>query len=467
MLDDAGMQRFIRDGYALVEPGLDSGFHRAVFDSIENVFETEGNPGNNLMARIPAIKKVWDDPAAHGALESILGQNYYMHPHRHCHYRPPRSEGQTLHKDGFSRRRHRTRWVLAMYYPQDTTLEMGPTAFVPGSHYYNTAEAGAAREEMALPVPAGSVAIVDYDIWHRGTANRSDRKRYMVKFLFLRMEEPRSPSWDSAGAEWETGGERDEMWSAMWSWHTGGNGHGGVPISSRSIDDLVHSVVNDPEPACLDAAYALGRIGEGAAPALMDALEADYGDAAPAGEVSYGRLAAADRPEQIRRNISYALATIGGPAVPALAEAAAHPRWSVRDAAVETLGDIGPDAAAGVPALLKALGDESQQVRRHASEALGIAGQDGAEAVPGLIDSLDDPDEVIRRNATLALARIGKGAEEAVPALKGILGDEDRYVRGKALEALRRIGSDEARDALIEDLLTSRWCEITTKDDLY
>jgi hypothetical protein len=467
-LDDRAMQGFIRDGYVVVQPELDADFHQHVFDSIDHVFEAEGNPGNNLMARISAIGKVWSDPAVDGAMQSILGRGYYMHPHRHCHYRPPGGEGQTLHKDGFSKRRHRTRWTLAMYYPQETTLEMGPTALVPGSHYFNTEEAGTARDEMALPVPAGSVAIVDYDIWHRGTANVSDRKRYMVKFLFVRMEEPPSPSWDGPGAEWRPQDGHDAMWSSMWDWHTGSNGHDdGAASNGRSVDDLLNTVVNAEEKACLDAAYELAAMGELAVEPLMDALQADYGDAAPTGEVSYGKLAAADRPEQIRRNISYALASIGAPAVPALVEAAGHPAWWVRDAAVETLGDIGPDAADAVSVLLESLGDESLQVRRHACEALGIAGQDGDEAVPGLVDSLGDPDEVIRRNAALALARIGPAAADAVPALGGLLRDDDRYVRGKALEALRRIGTAAAQDVIIEDLLTSRWCEITTKDNLY
>ncbi len=467
-LDDHAMQGFIRDGYAVVQPELDADFHQHVFDSIDHVFETEGNPGNNLMARISAIGEVWSDPAVDGAMASILGNGYYMHPHRHIHYRPPGGEGQTLHKDGFSKRRHRTRWTLAMYYPQETTLEMGPTALVPGSHYFNTAEAGTAREEMALPVPAGSVAIVDYDIWHRGTANESDRKRYMVKFLFVRMEEPPSPSWDGPGAAWSPEGDHEAMWSSMWDWHTGGNGNGsGAPSNGRSVDDLLHTVVNAEEKACLDAAYELAAVGEPAVGPLMKALQADYGDASPTDEVSYGKLAAADRPEQIRRNISYALASIGGPAVPALVEAAGHPDWWVRDTAVETLGDIGPNAADSVPVLLKALEDESLQVRRHASEALGIAGQDGDGAVGGLIESLGDPDEFTRRNSALALARIGPAAADAVPALGGVLRDEDRYVRGKALEALRRIDTPAARDAIIDDLLTSRWCEITTKDNLY
>ena len=354
-LEDHAMQGFIKDGYAVVQPELDDDFHRHVFDSIDHVFETEGNPGNNLMARISDIGKVWADPAVDGAMQSILGRGYYMHPHRHIHYRPPGGEGQTLHKDGFSKRRHRTRWTLAMYYPQETTLEMGPTALVPGSHYFNTTEAGTARDEMALPVPAGSVAIVDYDIWHRGTANESDRKRYMVKFLFVRMEEPDEPSWDGPGAGWSPQGGHEAMWSSMWDWHTGGNGLDSTS-NGRSVDDLLHTVVNDEEKACLDAAYELAAVGGPAVAPLMDALQADYGEAAPTGEVSYGKLAAADRPEQIRRNISYALASIGGPAVPALVEAAGQPDWWVRDAAVETLGDIGPDAADAVPVLLKGAG---------------------------------------------------------------------------------------------------------------
>ncbi len=467
-LNNLEMQSFIRSGYVVIDPGLPAEFHRSVFESIDGVFETEGNPGNNLMARIPAINEVWDDPSVAGALESILGPNYYMHPHRHCHFRPPHSEGQVLHKDGFSRRRHRTRWVLAMYYPQETTLDMGPTAVVPGSHYYNTEDGGTAGEEIPLSVPAGSVAIVNYDIWHRGMENRSDRKRYMVKFLFLRMEEPRSISWEDNSQISATNGEHEAMLSAMWAWHTNIKVDTSINGSGdQSIEDLLQSVVDNPEPNCLDAAYLLAQRGIEAVPSLVNGLMVDRGDSSPSGEVSYGRLASADRPEQIRRNISYALTAVGKPAVPALIDALTHDEWWVRDTAVETLGDIGLEAEDAVPYLIKALGDESRQVRRHASEALGITSQTGSKAVPALIDLLRDNDEVIRRNSVLALARVGSNAHEAISALKDTLSDQDRYVRGKSLEALRRIGTLEANNVLIEDLLTSRWCEITTKDNLF
>jgi HEAT repeat protein len=76
-------------------------------------------------------------------------------------------------------------------------------------------------------------------------------------------------------------------------------------------------------------------------------------------------------------------------------------------------------------------------------------------------------DEVGRRNAALALARIGPSAHEAVPALKDALWDDDRYVRGKAVEALNRIGTPDAHEPLIDYLMTSRWCDLTTADSLY
>ena len=110
-LSDEQMRGFIRDGNVLVTPDLPADFHEAIFRQTERVFDQEGNPGNNLIARIPDIKMVFDDVAVAGALTSVLGPNYYMHPHRHCHYNPPGSTGQQLHKDGFSRRRHRTRWI--------------------------------------------------------------------------------------------------------------------------------------------------------------------------------------------------------------------------------------------------------------------------------------------------------------------------------------------------------------------
>ena len=457
-LTDQQMRGFIRDGYAVVKTQLPREVHRDIWDQTESLFESEGNPGNNLMARIPDMRLVFDDPAVDGALAGVLGDSYYMHPHRHCHYRPPHSEGQQIHKDSFTRRRHRTRWILAMYYPQDTTVDMGPTAVIPGTQYNNwlrgpigtRTRSDSTEGEVPMEVDAGTVLIVHYDIWHRGMGNASDKKRYMMKFMFTRMEEPWAPSWDSREREWvsEGDGGRDAMWSEMWRWHSGaGNGDSGGDGGSGEIRGLIDNLRVDSEAACLEAAYRLGSMGQASLGPLMDTLRHES--------------------EAVRRNASYGLSTIGAGAAPALVEACGDSNTEVRSMAVETLADMGPAAADAVPSLVKALDDESVLVRRQAADALGTAGQLTPKAVPALAGVLNDEDELLRRNAALALARIGPGAEEATQALRASLRDEDRYVRGKASHALRRIGTPEAQEALIHFLTTSQWCYSTTADSLY
>ena len=451
-LSDEEMRGFIRDGYLVVKTGLPAEVHQDIWDQTETVLETEGNPGNNLMARIPAIRKVFDDPAVDGALAGVLGDNYYMHPHRHCHYRAPHSEGQQIHKDSFTKRRHHTRWILAMYYPQDTTVDMGPTAVIPGTQYYNWLrgpigvqhKVDSTEGEVPMAVDAGTVLLVHYDVWHRGMPNESDKKRY------TRMEEPRRPSWDSRQSEWVPDGDdgHHAMWGHMWRWHYGAtNGAVGRLGTEGAIPGLIRSLQVDSESTCLDAAYELGAMGAAPVPALVDTL----------GHAS----------EAVRRNASYALSAIGGPAVGALMEASQASDPDTRSTAVETLADIGLPAAGAMPLLTRAVEDESIAVRRNAAEALGTAGQRTSDGVAALAAALSDEDELLRRNAALALARIGSMAQDAASALAVALEDQDRYVRGKAAHALRRIGTLEAQDALLHFLTTSQWCYSTNKDSLY
>ena len=78
---------------------------------------------------------------------------------------------------------------------------MGPTCILPGTHVLKAlpermASQGNFRDQFIATVPAGSVVILHYDIWHAGTANTSDRVRYMLKFLFQRTSEFNVPSWN-------------------------------------------------------------------------------------------------------------------------------------------------------------------------------------------------------------------------------------------------------------------------------
>ena len=460
LLDDEGLKHFIINGYVKVKTDSPVSFHQRIYQQIEEMFEKGGNLGNNVLPKVPDIQQVFSHPVVHGVLTSILGPNYVMHPHRYCHFNSPGSSGQNFHKDSYEGdeqvRHHRSRWAMGFYYPQDVTEDMGPTAVLPGTQYYETQTSAHAHTELPLCGEAGTVTIVHYDLWHRAMPNRSNKKRYMLKFLFTRLEEPTQPSWASEDARWrpiDEGPSSDThqaVWKGLWDWfHGAHNGTIEDAEASRAngIPTLIEALRGKDEVVSLDAAYALGAIGGPAVPALIEALQAES--------------------EDIRRHAAYAVGAIGAPAVPALIEALCDASWWVRANAAQTLGYIGQPAKEAVPALSHALRDGSEWVRRYAAEALGTIGQPAKETVLGLIELLGDAHDWIRNNAVYALAKMGPAAKAAVPALTATLNDKNRYVCFHAIVALKQIATLEAKDALFDFLLTSRWCPLTTTENPY
>ena len=452
---DAQMAQFIAHGYITIAPDLPPEFHAEVFEKHQQVFAKEGNPGNNLLPRIPLVRQVFDDSTVVGALKSVAGDDYYLQPHRHPHFNKAHSDGQSMHQDGGKRWSHRTRYLLAFYYPQDTPLERGPSGIVPGSHYFNTPAGARISEEVPLTTPAGTVTIVDYDLWHRAMPNISDDNRYMIKFLFARMSEPTAPAWHNQHADWPGSAmalpgdepELQRMYAHAWSWHRGESPGTVSSPNGHTPTALFNNLVSDRERTALAAAYDLAAFGAEVVPGLIDHLNDDC--------------------EMVRRHAAYALSNIGGPAVAALTDTLAHVAAVARADAATILGDIGPTASAALPALIAACKDPHQEVRRCAAEALGTVGQDSPIAVPALIESLCDTEGQIRQVATLALCRIGHHAAEAITALEKLLDDENRYVRADALYALKRIGTTRAKDTLIRHLMPARWCPITTPESTF
>ena len=453
LLNDAQMREFIVNGFVTVTTELSAEFHDAVYEKTMDVFDKEGNPGNNLLPRIPEIQQVFDDPNVRGALTSLLGPDYYMQPHRHPHYNPPGSKGQGLHQDGGKRWSHHTRRLLVFYYPQDTPVELGPTGVVPMSHYFSTREGSEISPEQPIVGKAGTVAFANYDLWHRAMPNSSEKRRYMMKFLYARMSEPEEATWANSETDWTNGtpvgpAEYQEMFRHLWNWHRGVEDNGSQGASNGgSLSDLVSSLNSTSESTGLQAAYALPRFGEQAVSALVRCLQ--------------------DEPEMTRRNACYALNAVGSPAVNALCNALKDPSEHVRDNAAEALGDLGNKAKSAVPALVEALSDASGRVRVRTAEALGTTGQSSSAAAPSLVKALGDSNDGVRRNAVFALGRIGQDADGAVEGLQNMLFDANRYVRGDAVHALYRIGTPAAKSVLLRHLQTTRWCPITSKESTF
>ena len=457
-LTDEQMRDFIINGYIKVKPDFPPSFHENVYEQLETMFET-GNLGNNVLPLIPEMQEVFDHPVVHGAMQGVLGSDYVMHPHRYCHYNPEGSDGQGFHKDTYEGdeqiRRHRCRWTMAFYYPQDVTEDMGPTAVLPGSQYYETGESAHEQPDLSLCGEAGTVTIVHYDLWHRATPNRSDKKRYMVKFLFSRLGEPQTPAWKSDAANWDNleASEHPELWGSLWDWYYGKQDGSANGVSYNEVDTLIETLDSDNERERLNAAYRLGRVGADAVPTLKQALHG--------------------KSDAIRNYAGYALSLTGAPAVPTLIDALQATNDAVRGTAAYTLADMGKTAQEAMPALTRAAQDASEWVRRHATEGLGLIGQqvsenvDLSETVQVLTDGLGDDYYWIRDNAARSLAKLGTRAEPAMPTLVAQLEDQNRYVRFHAALALKQIKTPEAQDALFNHLFTSRWCELTTRGTPY
>lgn len=218
MLQEAECARFLADGFIVCQPALPKGLNQRVIDQANAAYAAAGHDigegaqssspiGNNILACVPLLEEVFSAPDVDGALRSLLGENYLIHPHRRPHQKDPRERAQTLHKDshyGFEfHRSHMPWWVMAMYYPQETTEDMAPTSICPGTQFYAGEEKFDARhmedtsqlekwqsEEIRITCGAGTVVICHNDVWHRGTANTSDARRWMFCFMFLRTSPP-------------------------------------------------------------------------------------------------------------------------------------------------------------------------------------------------------------------------------------------------------------------------------------
>ena len=438
LLTDAQVQAYLTNGYITVQTAHSPAVHQNIHRQIETLFATEGNPGNDILPKAPDLYQILRDPAVDGALQSLLGPSYLIHPHRHCHHNPCGSEGQGMHQDSYENdqnvRHHRTRWTMAFYYPQDVSLDMGPTAILPATQYYNSSEQAYEREELPLCGRAGTVTIVHYDLWHRAMPNASDRDRFMVKFLFTRMGEPRAPSWDHRDGTWQAEGTDPptELCRHAWDWMRGTDGT--IAPTAVSLDELRRALEAEAEAERLRTVYALAARGEDSVPILLNAL---CSEAKVRLETNLAN--AHTNPSQL--DAVFALSAVGRPAVPHLVELLDEKDWWLRAAAADVLGDLGTTASDTVPHLTRVLDDEAEWVRRNAVEALGNIGPAAAEAVPALSRRLQDSESWIRHNAALALAKIGPTATEAVPALRKNIDDEDRYARANAAVALERIGA--------------------------
>jgi len=190
-------------------------------------------------------------------------------------------------------------------------------------------------------------------------------------------------------------------------------------LERRDAVPALCEMLRDGDPDCrVVAARALGRIGDpAAARPLLDTV-ASRRRAIPA------------------HLVAHALTRIGTGAQPALVSALDSPREATRAVAAEVLGLIGAVGATGrVEATLRR--DESVEVRVRAAGTLGRLGT--RTALAPLLESLE-PDRPPRLRAEAARALGELGTASAAAALAAVLDDEQYAVAHHAARSLLRLG---------------------------
>ncbi len=510
LLADEEVRAFLANGYVHLHPKLSLDYHASMFDRFAEIIgdDNDENPGNNLLPVVPELQLLFDDPVISGALTSILGEGYIMHPHRVLHDNPPGSDPQVWHHDsywGYKRKvhNHHPWWVMIMYYPQDIHERIGPTGIIPGSQYIAQRLEDIDQLGDHAEGPTGTCLMIHYDIWHRKMKNFTPLKRFMVKFEFMRMQRPTAPTWNNMAVEWEDpdlrpGYAMTPVWRATWHWlggrplplaskedavqlsrHRaalgGESAHGRTvalaeiakqgPAAQMLIPDLVALLGDESEAVGLNAAYTLAGMGEVAQGALLAALTGDDGENVDDARCFIDEGQKSEL-EMVARNAAHGLVALGTSAVPALTQLAREGGPRVRKYACFALGELDTDADEVVATLVAGCADQDPAVRLNAVEALGLK-KGTASSAQALGVALSDQDDEVRFNASLALARLGPAAAPALDQLLEALRDGNRYTMGYAVEAIERIGTDNAKDALIRFLKISRWCPLTSTKDLF
>ncbi len=234
---DSCIKQFCIDGYLMIMPSAYSvspTVHAEVYNTGK---ELEGH----RILDVPFLNDVITDKAVVSVMNRLLGPNYYFdRDDSRMHLSHRGRKDQHWHRDDFKQYTRvnsfqpRLHHVMAMYYPQDTFEEMGPTAIRRGSHLCDNSSSYVPDRlvfsgqdkffEEKMTCPAGSIVLMHYDLVHRRTANTL-ADRYMFKMMFKRTEEPSANHFDNV-PEYSLVPEIDtfyrpeinEMGQETWKW---------------------------------------------------------------------------------------------------------------------------------------------------------------------------------------------------------------------------------------------------------
>lgn len=505
---------FLDLGYKVIQPqSVPEKLHDELFDRAASLFREHSEltdplaklntVSDNLHVKVPQLRQILTCQELHSALESVVGRHYFRYPHSFIHLSG--TYDQSYHKDSplpwgtkGGMRSHRPNWAMAFYYPQATTIDMGSTEILPGTQYWNVDREGTGRTEgedrldasfdqaamnrmsiaerdsclanqvldldrrlepQRLELPKGSIVLVHFDLFHRGTRRVATDPRFMFKFWYVRTTEPRR---ENVGKRihYETSDERRQcVVDATAHW---------LGLGIESDSEAAATEGHEQEADCLATAYGMLRSN----PAK---LEADFCCGV----------------EQLRRTATYALVNDPERALHVAHRFINSQRVGERQCSAFLIGETSLLANADFNLLSDtAVSDEDLDVRLTAINALGRAFRRNVGAleqsvcedlVCALKRSLERASQrqsrsgltvsAERESVYIALLNIVSELVESDPSSdllseiaellsERVRTETDRYAKGTAIETLARlaqVGVHTAVQSSMDLLRQERW----------
>jgi hypothetical protein len=198
-MDDSQVMEFTHSGFVIAEG--------VIADEINRQCETLPKGGMADFVRTVEFRRaVFLNPRVSGIVRSLLGENFIVPAMAHHHLYEGVHAGQTWHSDGLTESGYGVTHLQCYYYPHAVEIEDGPTMVLPGSQFrlVNREAIAHYRDilgQMSLTVPAGTVVLTRYGIWHKAGPKFNSRRRSMIKFSYYRTN---SPERDWLGASQES-----------------------------------------------------------------------------------------------------------------------------------------------------------------------------------------------------------------------------------------------------------------------
>ncbi|MAG35694.1 MAG: hypothetical protein CL878_05545 [Dehalococcoidia bacterium] len=212
-LTDTQVLEVCKQGYLILEGVVPEEINQRTLAFVEA--NPSGEP-TEILDEDWFVEQVICQPEAAGAVRSLLGRNFVLPILVSNHRTEMPAEAQRWHRDGGSQYGPAQHYLQVFYYPETCTREMGPTELLPGSHHLfsqsrRMAHYGKIKMSVYAAVPAGSIIITVYSIWHRRSASTETGIRNMLKYNYWRTVHPErdwiiEPDFDVATADYEFDG---------------------------------------------------------------------------------------------------------------------------------------------------------------------------------------------------------------------------------------------------------------------